>query len=173
MPIDAESLRDTLRFWGSGVSIVTTAHDDEQGHHIAGMTVSAFNSLSLEPPLVLTCLNKDATTAQIIKNAKVLAVSILAHEQAYFSDRFAGRVPLETNEDRFEGVPVFTAVTGSPILRGVLAWLDCRVKEIHDGSTHWIIIGEVLAAGHQEAEGIPLLYYNRAYHTVAESETEP
>ncbi|MBK8025658.1 MAG: flavin reductase family protein [Chloroflexi bacterium] len=174
MPIDAASMRDTLRFWASGVSVVTTAHDDENGHHIAGMTVSAFNSLSLEPPLVLTCLNKDTTSAHLIKASGLLAVSILTSEQAYLSDRFAGRVPLASNEDRFDGIPIFTAVTGAPILRGALAWLDCHVRTIQDGSTHWIVISEVLAAGHIDASAVPLLYYNRAYNTVVtEAETEP
>ncbi|MBL8131135.1 MAG: flavin reductase family protein [Anaerolineae bacterium] len=167
MPVDAESMRDTLRFWGSGVSVVTTAHDDTEGHQIAGMTVSAFNSLSLDPPLVLTCLSKDTTTAQLIEKSGILAVSILAHEQAPLSDRFAGRIPLASNEDRFDGVPIFTAVTGSPILRGALAWLDCRVHAMHDGSTHWIVISEVLADGHIESGAVPLLYYNRTYQTVA------
>lgn len=167
MPIDATSLRDTLRFWGSGVSVVTSVHDDPTGHHIAGMTVSAFNSLSLEPPTVLVCLSKDTTTASLIENSGVFAASMLTTSQAELSDRFAGRIPLVANEDRFDDIPVFTAITGSPILHGALAWIDCRVVVRHDGNTHWIVIGEVLAAGHGSETAPPLIYYNRDYHTVA------
>lgn len=174
MPIDSASLRDTLRLWGSGVAVVTTAHDDENGHQIAGMTVSAFNSLSLDPPLILVCVNKNTTTSHLIEKSDVFGISMLSEHDNELSERFAGRLKLATNEDRFDGVTTFTAVTGSPILRDVMAWLDCRVHERHDGSTHWILIGEVLATGYDAAEPSPLIYYNRRYHTlVPEKKTVP
>ncbi|MDZ4770138.1 MAG: flavin reductase family protein [Chloroflexota bacterium] len=172
MPIQSGSLRDTLRLWGSGVCVVTSVHDDDSGHHRTGMTVSAFNSLSLEPPMVLVCLNKDTHTTQMIEQSNVFAVSILADSQAHLSDRFAGRVPLPNNEDRFEGVPILTADTGSPILTDALAWMDCRVQQRHDGGTHWIVLGEVLATGQRVgmATAAPLIYYNRGYHTLPVNE---
>jgi flavin reductase (DIM6/NTAB) family NADH-FMN oxidoreductase RutF len=159
--IDEATMRDTLRFWASGVAIVTTADAERQ----AGMTVSAFNSLSLEPPLVLICLHKDATTAGLIEETGHFAISILGSDHAYLSDRFAGRIPLIENEDRFEGLSLISAVTGSPILADALAWLDCRVHQVHDGSTHWIITGLVLAAGHGDSEA-PLIYYDRNYRAL-------
>lgn len=156
--IDPTTMRDTLRFWASGVAIVTTAH----GRSRAGMTVSAFNSLSLEPPLILICLHKDAGTAQLIRESNQFAVSILGNDHAYLSDRFAGRIPLAENEDRFDGVPLISAVTGSPILSESVAWLDCKVHEVFDGSTHWIITGLAVAAGRGTSEA-PLIYYDRNY----------
>jgi flavin reductase (DIM6/NTAB) family NADH-FMN oxidoreductase RutF len=159
--VDAQLLRDTLRLWASGVSVVTTAGNDRR----AGMTVSAFNSLSLEPPCILVCLLKTTTTAQLIQETGRFAISILGEDHAYISDRFAGRVPLLDHEDRFDGVPFTTAVTGSPILTEALAWLDCRVETTYDGNTHWIVIGQVLAAGSGESEA-PLVYYDRNYRSL-------
>ena len=161
MTATPEEMRDTLRLWASGVSVVTTA----LGEHRAGMTVSAFNSLSIEPPLILVCLHKEASTAQLLQTTHHFAVSVLAVDQAHFSDRFAGRVPLESKEERFIGVPTRTAVTGSPILTDCVAWLDCVVYDQIDGSTHWIVVGEVVATG-ASPERRPLLYFDRDYHTL-------
>jgi flavin reductase (DIM6/NTAB) family NADH-FMN oxidoreductase RutF len=159
--IDAQTMRDTLRFWASGVAVVSTGDSQRR----AGMTVSAFNSLSLEPPLILVCLYKDTTTAELIQHTNVFSISVLGEDHAYLSDRFAGRIPLLEHEDRFDGVATMTAVTGSPILTASLAWLDCRVHKVHDGSTHWIICGEVLAAGRGTSEA-PLIYYDRNYRNL-------
>lgn len=160
--MDANNLRETMRLWASGVSVVTTADAVCR----AGMTVSAFNSLSLTPPAILVCLQKDTRTAEVIPGAGVFAVSILGADQAYLSDRFAGRVPLGDTEDRFDGLNLTTGVTGVPILADAMAWLDCKVREIHDGSTHWIVIGEVVATGVPTDGASPLLYFNRSYHTL-------
>jgi flavin reductase (DIM6/NTAB) family NADH-FMN oxidoreductase RutF len=162
MSVDSTMMRDTLRLWASGVSIVATS----DGTQRAGMTVSAFNSLCLEPPLVLVCLFKDTVTADLVQSAGVFSVSILHADQIALSDRFAGRVELEEGEDRFDGVPVFEAETGSPIIQGAIAWLDCRVTEVHDGVSHWIVIGETVAAGYRTDDTAPLLYFDRDYREV-------
>lgn len=161
MAATPEQLRDTLRLWASGVSVVTTASSERR----SGMTVSAFNSLSIDPPLVLVCLHKDASTAALLQETRHFAVSILAESQADVSDRFAGRVPLDNKEERFIGVPTRTILTGSPILAECVAWLDCNVREQYDGSSHWIVIGEVLATGVYPNRR-PLIYYNRGYHSL-------
>ncbi|MCC6613634.1 MAG: flavin reductase family protein [Anaerolineae bacterium] len=161
--VGPEDMRDTLRLWASGVSVVTSAAGDERN----GLTVSAFNSLSLEPPLILVCLHKDSNTIPMIEESGVFAVSILNSDQAYLSDRFAGRVDLDEDEDRFTGVETFTALTGSPLIKDAVGWLDCRVHTRHDGSTHWIYIGEVVATGHSSTTEDPLLYFDRNYRMVA------
>jgi flavin reductase (DIM6/NTAB) family NADH-FMN oxidoreductase RutF len=160
--MNANDLRDTMRLWASGVAVVSTADATCR----AGMTVSAFNSLSLTPPAILVCVQKGTRTVEVIQSAGVFAVSILSAEQAEISDRFAGRIPLAEGEDRFDGLRLMTAQTGVPILADALAWLDCKLREIHDGSTHWIVIGEVVAAAPQPDNAPPLLYYNRNYHTL-------
>lgn len=173
MPVERNTLRDTLRFWSSGVSVVATTAKNARGLKYAGMTVSAFNSLSLEPPLILICLAKETTTTNAILDSRLFSVSILGGDQAYLGDRFAGRIDLPANGDRFDGIPVETAVTGAPILRDALAWLDCRVHTLHDGSTHWIIIGEVVATGHKDEAISPLIYFNRAYSALTPESERP
>ncbi len=163
MAVDRNTMRDTLRFWGSGVTVVATLADETRDFPYAGMTVSAFTSLSLEPPMILVCLNKNTTTSECVLKRRFFSVSILGGDQAALGDRFAGRVDLPSHGDRFGGVPVHTAETGAPILNDSLAWIDCRVQTVYDGSTHWIVCGEVVAAGHKETDLSPLIYFNRAY----------
>ena len=167
MTVTQSNLRDTLRFWSSGVAVVSTLTDSAQDFKYAGMTVNSFTSLSLEPPQILISIDKNSTTAGFLLKAGVFALSILSDEQAELSDRFAGRTPLPSHGDRFVGVEYETAVTGAPILHDTLAWLDCRVQTVHDGSTHWIVIGEVVASGHQREAADPLIYFNRGYSALA------
>jgi flavin reductase (DIM6/NTAB) family NADH-FMN oxidoreductase RutF len=157
---DPDALRDALRFWTTGVSIVSARH--ESGVH--GMTVNSFTSVSLEPPLVMVSLEKITRTHGYVQAAGAFAVTILSAEQRALSDRFAGR---ETeHDDRFEGIEFFTLETGSPILNGGLAFFDCRVKSAHSAGTHTLFIGEVLAAG--SANQAPLVYFNRDYRRLAD-----
>jgi flavin reductase (DIM6/NTAB) family NADH-FMN oxidoreductase RutF len=158
-PVNPDTMRSTMRLWASGVSIVTSANEVEQ----SGLTVSAFNSLSLTPPMILVCIHKDSHTIPFIDQSGSFAVSFLNSDQAHLSDRFAGRVPFAEGEDRFTGVPVFTAETGSPIIQDAIAWVDCKVTMKHDGSTHWMYIGEVVATGQNTAATAPLLYFDRQY----------
>ncbi len=164
MTVDRNTMRDTLRFWASGVTIVATTAQEQAEHPYAGMTASSFLSLSLEPPQILVSLAKVSTTTDAVLKAGWFSISILNAEQAELANRFAGRAHLAPNEDRFDGVAVHTAKTGAPILSDALAWLDCRIAAVHDGSSHWIVIGEVLATGYNDTE--PLIYFNRAYATV-------
>jgi flavin reductase (DIM6/NTAB) family NADH-FMN oxidoreductase RutF len=167
MTVDSDTLRKTMRQWSTGVTIVTTAAGDER----AGMTVSSFTSVSLEPPTVLVCLNKDAYAHDLVKRSGVFAISMLGVGQDWLSNRFAGLDPNVT--DRFEGLELITGETGSPLLPGAIAWLDCRVKSTHDTSTHTVFFGEVVFAGN-DPERAPLVYYNRGYHAlVAVEPTEP
>jgi flavin reductase (DIM6/NTAB) family NADH-FMN oxidoreductase RutF len=161
-PVEPALMRETMRLWASGVSVVTSAYGDER----SGLTVSAFNSLSLQPPMILICLHKDSHTIPLIEQSGVFAVSFLNGDQAHLSDRFAGRTPLGEGEDRFTGVETFTAATGSPIIGGAIGWVDCKVASKHDGSTHWIYIGEVHATGKNTLVTDPLLYFNRAYRAM-------
>ncbi len=163
MTVDGTTLRDAMRFWSSGVSVVATVAEKTSGFKYAGMTVSSFTSLSLEPPLTLISIAKETTTASAILASKIFSVSILSGDQAYLGDRFSGRIKLPSHGDRFEGIAIDTAVTGAPYLRDALAWIDCRVHAVYDGSTHWIITGEVQATGHKDDSVPPLVYFNRAY----------
>lgn len=161
-PSPAE-LREVLRFWTTGVTIVSASH----GGLRHGMTVNSFTSLSLEPPLVSISLEKITRTHGLVQQAGRFGVSILSEEQQELSNRFAGRE--SESSDRFEGVDIFQLESGSPLLAGAIAFFDCKVVTMHDAGTHTIFISEVLAAGSAEgADGKrPLVYFNRDYRKLS------
>lgn len=160
---DPEALRETLRFWTTGVTMVAARHAGV-AH---GMTVNSFNSLSLDPPLVSVSLEKITRTHQLVTEAGIFSVTILSQDQRALSDRFAGRDSEQS--DRFEGLETFSLETGSPILTQGLAFFDCRVSASHDAGTHTVFIGEVLACGRfTESEERPLVYFNRGYRKVVD-----
>jgi flavin reductase (DIM6/NTAB) family NADH-FMN oxidoreductase RutF len=153
MPIDRDLFRAVLGRFASGVTVITTRDAGGRDH---GMTVSAFSSLSLDPPLVLACIASDATMAPVVAAASSFAVNILADGQEALSRRFAGSV-----DDRFEGIGFDRASSGNAILHDVLAWLDCRIVARHPGGDHVILVGHVEEA--QAADRRPLLYYRGGY----------
>jgi flavin reductase (DIM6/NTAB) family NADH-FMN oxidoreductase RutF len=161
MAVDSQILRATMRQWATGVTVVTTVADGER----CGMTVSSFTSVSLEPPTVLVCLNKESYCNALVEKSGVYAISMLGVGQDALSNRFAGLDPNIT--DRFEGIDVTTALTGSPLLPGAIAWLDCRVQSTHVTSTHTIFIAEVVYA-HVEPDKAPLVYHNRTYRVLCD-----
>jgi flavin reductase (DIM6/NTAB) family NADH-FMN oxidoreductase RutF len=155
--VDSQAFKDVMSQFASGVTVVTTQLN---GQHF-GLTVSAFTSLSLDPPLVLICLDKKVHAHGIIEQSKVFAVNILRSDQVEVGIRFAGLRP--EIQDRFEGMTCGTGVTGSPILPNCLGWIDCNLWERYDGGDHTIFVGEVLASCLTGSAG-PLLYHNRAWH---------
>jgi flavin reductase (DIM6/NTAB) family NADH-FMN oxidoreductase RutF len=156
--VSSDQFRDALRFWASGVSIVTTRRDGG----IQGITVSSFCSLSLDPPLVVVCIAKDAASHPLIERGRCFAVNILKAGQRRIADLAAGRSGARGN--RLEGLEHRTAVSGAPVLGDCLAWLDCTLFAAFDGGDHTIFVGRVVAAG--QAEGRPLLWFGSAYHAL-------
>ena len=156
-PITDQTLRKMRGLFASGVTVVTTIHEGQ----LRGVTVSAFSSLSLNPPLVLICLANESESKDWIAESGVFAVNTLSDEQEFLSERFAARAPIVNV--RFEGVPYHTASTGSPILADSLAWYDCRVEALHDGGDHTIFIGRVEAAGFGAESKPPLVYFANRY----------
>lgn len=161
--VDVQMYKESMAHWATGVSVVT-AVSPEDGRQV-GITVSSLTSLSVDPPQVLISVSKKLVVHGIILATGRFAASILRAEQVEWGMRFAGMVP--DVEDRFAGIETISAVTGSPILAGALAWLDCTVQREYDGDDHTIFVGEVVAAGHA-SEGEPLLYYDRQWRTLAE-----
>jgi flavin reductase (DIM6/NTAB) family NADH-FMN oxidoreductase RutF len=159
--INPTTLRDALRFWTTGVTIVSAAQDG-RSH---GMTANSFTSLSLEPPLVLVSLEKRTRTHDLVQQAGAYAVSVLAQDQQSISDRFAGRD--SENSQRFADLDTFELQTGSPILSAALAYFDCEVDSTHDAGTHTLFVGRVVALGQQEGQP-PLVYFNRDYRKLTD-----
>lgn len=163
MAVESGILRATMRQWATGVTVVTTVLGDARG----GMTVSSFTSVSLEPPTVLVCLNKQSYCHDLVKESRVYAVSLLAEGQDALSNRFAGLDAIY-NEDRFADLEITTAETGCPLLPGAIAHLDCRVVSTHETTTHTIFVAEVVFA-EVDSERKPLVYHNRAYRILTDA----
>ena len=152
-PIDPDLFRQILRHFAAGVTVITSLGDDGRP---AGMTATAFSSVSIEPPQVLVCVNAEARTRRAIEDHAGFAVNILSAEQEQLAMRFASKVT-----DKFEGIVWRGGVTGSPLLEGAVAALECRIANAVEAGTHVIYIGEVL--GGNVAPGEPLVYFDAAY----------
>jgi flavin reductase (DIM6/NTAB) family NADH-FMN oxidoreductase RutF len=153
MPIDDARFRQVLGHFASGVTVVTTEYEGQP----YGMTVSSFTSLSLEPPLILFCVDTKLTTQAALLGAGKFVVNILEQSQEHLSRRFAKR-----DIDKFQGVAYHVGALGLPVLDGALAVIECRLHSTAPGGDHLILIGEVVDL--QLREGLPLLYYRSGYH---------
>jgi flavin reductase (DIM6/NTAB) family NADH-FMN oxidoreductase RutF len=161
MTFDATTFRQTMRLWATGVTIVAAQHEGI----MRGITVSSFTSVTLDPPLILVCIQKPTEAAQAIRASGCFSVSMLGEGQEAISNLFAGFGPeLPEGANYFDDLDVIFAESGSPILAAAMGWLDCSVHATHDGSTHDIFIGRVLeASGQGDEVKRPLLYYNTEY----------
>lgn len=153
MSVNPDEFRAVLGRFPSGVTVVTTKGADGSDQ---GMTVSAFCSVSLEPPLILVCIEKSASAYQALTTAAGLIVNILSAEQEQLARRFS-----IIDIDRFEGVGFTRSSSGYAILDDVLGVLECRRFTQYDGGDHTIILGEVEAT--RVESGTPLLYYRGGY----------
>ncbi len=145
-PFTQRSLREALSSFATGVTIVTTIDGD--GAPI-GMTASSFNSVSMDPPLVLWSVTKAALSAEAFKTSSHFNVHILAADQVALSNRFA-----TSGADKFAAINHTTNVYGIPVLPGAVARFDCRNWQVYEGGDHWILVGEVLQLEHAKAEGL-------------------
>ena len=150
--IDPDAFRAVLGRFASGVTVV--AARDGDGHD-PGMTVSAFASVSLRPPLVLVCIGHESSLHPVLEEADAFGISILAADQEALSRRFA------THGSTFDGVGFERGELGVPLLDGALAWLECRIAARHPLGDHTVVVGEVEGCDTRNAG--PLLYYRGGY----------
>ena len=155
MTVAVDDFKKAMQLWASGVTVVTT-YSEKFG--IQGMTVSAFSSVSINPPQVLVCINESADTGAGIEESQCFAVNVLSSTQQEVSNQFAGG---SSQQQRFENTPWTAGITGAPLLDNSIMSLECKVIEKIHASTHWIIIGEVQDSVCRSGE--PLLYYRGAY----------
>lgn len=153
MAISPQEFRNALSTFASGVTVVTTA--DEDGA-LYGLTVSAFCSVSLEPPLILVSIEKSARCHDVFAETGRFAVNILAEDQREISERFATQL-----EDKFHGIRHSQLDSGMPSLDGCVAILDCRVEHTYAGGDHTIFVA--LVEETEVSGGGPLLYAEGRY----------
>jgi flavin reductase (DIM6/NTAB) family NADH-FMN oxidoreductase RutF len=155
MSVDASQFKNALKLWASGVTVVT-AQSADQG--AKGMTATSFSSVSMEPPLVLVCLNQSTDTGALVLEQQSFAVNVLSTEQQSVSNEFAGG---SSQEQRFANVAWETGEFGAPLLIEALVSLECKLVQHVQAGSHWIVVGEVQNVVCRKGE--PLLYYNGAY----------
>lgn len=145
--------RNSLGMFATGITVVTTR--TPAGVPI-GLTVNSFNSVSLEPPLIVWSLSNDLPSRPLFEGCEYYAINVLAEDQAELSQRFASRA-----EDKFIGLEFDTGAGGVPLLRGCCARFQCRNTVRHEGGDHVVFISEVV--DFDRAERAPLIYFGGAY----------
>lgn len=141
MTIEKSLFRQVMGQFATGITVVTAQHNDI----VAGLTVNSFCSVSLDPPLVLVCVDLNSNTLPFIRQSGAFAINILTNEQEHYSRCFA--TPSDERFERFCSAPYHLAATGSPILDDVLAFLDTRVVAEYPGGDHVIFLAQVEALG--------------------------
>lgn len=161
---DLPRLRGAFAAFPTGVTVVTVG-----GGTPHGMTANAFTSLSLNPPLALVCVNRDARMHRLLPPASGFGISVLAANQADVARWFS-------NRERPAGAAQFAEVawspghrTGAPLIEGALAWFECTLWGSHDGGDHTIFVGRVVSVVRQEGGG-PLLFHNGSFLSIRPKE---
>lgn len=152
---DGATFRRVLGHYPTGVCVVTAAEDDRAP---TGMVVGSFTSVSLDPPLVAFFPAKNSQSWPRIERAGKFCVNVLASDQQALCQRFATRGA----GDKFSGVAHRVSTNGSPILDGVVAWIDCTLEAVHEAGDHYIVLGRVIAL-EVETPGKPLLFFQGGY----------
>ena len=159
--VDVPAFRRAMGSFPTGVTVVTVASADASLH---GLTVNSFSSVSLDPMLVLVCLNGASRSVGLIKRAGAFAVNVLSAGQQDVSRRFADRYR-PAGPTMFDGVPFEPGVTGCPVLVGAAASFECRLRQSHPAGDHVIMLGEVIALRHRP-QLEPLIFHAGSYKSL-------
>ena len=156
MVVHKDEFRRAMGRFATGVTVITTRVGDE----LHGMTANAFTSVSLNPVLILVCVDKSADTHDILAQAGTFAVNILGREQEAISRALATKKG--ERDTKLDGVPHTFGVSGSPLIDGSVAYLDCVTVKQYEGGDHTIFLAEVVDAS-ESGEGEPLVFYAGQY----------
>lgn len=162
MSVDPTTFRAVMGRFASGVTVVTTC----DGPRRLGITVNAFASVSLDPPLVLVCIDRSSRLHDVLLESGLFAVNFLSEEQALVATCFAS--PSAERYNNFCGMTSHIEKTGAPVLDDSLGFVDCRIMDVYPGGDHSIILGRVEALDARDGE--PLLYFRSHYLNLAESQ---
>jgi len=153
--IDISEFRRVIGHLAAGVTVVTTRRPDGTP---CGLTASAVCSLSLNPTMILVCVDHGSETHGCIADAGYFAVNVLAEGKG---ETLARRFAIGEPDEKFTGVAFHDERTGAPVLDEALGWMDCRVTDRAEGGDHTVFMGEVMAA--DATGGTPLVYYRGGY----------
>jgi flavin reductase (DIM6/NTAB) family NADH-FMN oxidoreductase RutF len=145
--------RAAMRHVPSSVTVVTSLRDGEP----RGLTLTSFASVSVDPPALLVCVNREARSYLYISESKVFCVNVLSGEQRHIGEHFAGKV----RDRQFETIEYGVDATGAPVLANAIAHFDCRVLEEHHVGSHSIFVGAVVSCSART--GSPLGYFDGGY----------
>ncbi len=159
--IDTRSYRDLIGRFATGVTVVTV---NDAGQHRA-MTANAIASVSLDPLLVLVCIERSASMHDPIHHAGFYGINILAEDQLPVSQLFSRHGELA---EPMGGVPFRLGETGTPLIEGTLGWLECEVWREYDGGDHTIFVGRVVNLELARADATPLVFFAGRYRGIAE-----
>ncbi|HEY2107960.1 MAG TPA: flavin reductase family protein [Candidatus Binataceae bacterium] len=158
MPIEKNELRRVMGHFATGVTVITTFSKEGKLH---GLTANAVSSLSLDPPLLIICVDKKAESYASFEESGVFTVNILAADQEDISRRFA-----VSGGEKFEGVAFRRGGNGAPILNGALAHLECKLHACYEGGDHTIYLGLIDEAETREVK--PLLFFRGGYRELGD-----
>ena len=161
LTVDPIEFRAIIGHFATGVTVVTTA----AGEELQGMTANAVTSVSLDPVMVLVCVDRDTHTHRLLETGGVFAVNILGEHQEEVSRIFAKRA--EPENGTLRGQRFTMGVTGAPILEDCLAYIECRVTDLHVAGDHTIFIGEVVEQRLVNGDVKPLVFCRGAYHSLS------
>ncbi len=154
MTLDVREIRNMMGHFATGVTVITTK--DSAGKAF-GLTVNSFTSLSLNPPLVIVCVDKTVDCYSCFDETKVFTVNVLSEDQEELSRRFSTK-----GLEKFEGIQWRMGENGAPLLEGVIGTIECKVTHSYEGGDHTIFLGEILSATAKEDR--PLLFFKGKYH---------
>jgi len=154
--VSSDHFRRACALFPTGVAVLTTRGLNDTPH---GLTINAFCSLSLDPPLVLVAVDRACSVLETFENSGHFAINFLSSEQRDLSVRFS-----ELPEGRFSGVPWTPGADGAPLIQGAIGSIECRITQIVEAGDHKALIGEVVAA--TVSEGEPLVFFRSGYAAI-------
>jgi flavin reductase (DIM6/NTAB) family NADH-FMN oxidoreductase RutF len=157
---DPSAFRAAMRSLAGAVSVVTTG----TGEHRVGFTATSVSSLSVDPPRLIVCINRQSSSWNVLRDHGAFCVNLLADNQSDIADRFSGRL-VANGADRYAEAHWQTLATGALGLSGAMAIIDCELEEAIERHTHFILIGAPRAIT-VRPDARPLLYWQSAYHTL-------
>lgn len=168
--VEANDFREVLTRFATGVTVVTTIEESDEGPLPWGTTVNSFTGISLDPPLVMVAIGRERSIHPIIERLGRFGVNILGEDSQSLSDCFAG-APSPMPRSAFCNAPYSLGEAGLPVLDAAVAYLACEVDKVIEAGDHTMYLGRVVETGCRDEVGWPLLYFRRRYLSIERAQT--